>query len=138
MRTDGMCPRCGENPRPRGKSGKTQGRFRPYCGPCGLERKRELYVHNPERARRSHLRQKFGISPEQYREIEQAQGGMCRLCGKSPKTRQLAVDHDHTTGSIRGLLCYRCNTGLGALGDDPEGLQRALDYVKENRAIKLV
>jgi len=43
------------------------------------------------------------------------------------------IDHDHTTGVVRGVLCKPCNTGLGLLGDSEEGLSRALDYLREGR-----
>jgi hypothetical protein len=57
------------------------------------------------------------------------QGGVCILCGGASPDRALAVDHDHASGSIRGLLCSTCNTGLGAFGDDPELLRRAIAYL---------
>lgn len=58
------------------------------------------------------------------------QGGRCAICGCTPRTRRLAVDHDHETGLVRGLLCSRCNHDLlGAAHDDVEVLRRAVRYL---------
>ena len=57
-----------------------------------------------------------------------AQDGRCALCWLEPTTR-LHVDHDHKTGRVRGLLCYRCNKGLGVFRDNVEALSRAGTYV---------
>ena len=54
----------------------------------------------------------LGVSTEDYERMLAAQGGGCAICGALPKTRRLHVDHDHKTGEIRGLLCYRCNKAL--------------------------
>jgi hypothetical protein len=54
----------------------------------------------------------------------------CELCGGSNGDKALACDHDHSTGRFRGWLCYKCNTGIGKLGDTVEGLQKALDYLR--------
>jgi hypothetical protein len=51
------------------------------------------------------------------------------LCGEIPD-KPLHIDHDHRTGKVRGLLCVSCNTGIGKLGDDVDGLYRALRYVQ--------
>lgn len=61
------------------------------------------------------IRRKFGISEEQYFELLRKQGSKCAICGKQPLPGEiaLAVDHDHETNRIRGLLCYSCNTKLG-------------------------
>jgi len=62
-----------------------------------------------------------------------AQQGLCALCTKAlhrESGRGCHVDHDHETGRFRGLLCGNCNTALGTLGDNVEGLSRALAYVK--------
>jgi hypothetical protein len=67
----------------------------------------------PEIARRGHLRRKFNLTIEQYEEMLNKQHGVCLICGKPPKDRRLAVDHDHKTGKIRGLLCGICNRHLG-------------------------
>lgn len=60
-----------------------------------------------------HLASKYGLTNSQYREMLERQGGKCRLCGKPPVNNSLAVDHDHHTGRVRGLLCPRCNGALG-------------------------
>ena len=86
----------------------------------------------------SHLRCVFGITSDEYYEILKRQDGVCAIC-KQPETRtfkgsvrRLAVDHDHSTGKIRGLLCGACNTGLGLFDDDPEILKTALGYLNEH------
>lgn len=62
---------------------------------------------------RNNLRRKFGITPEDYATMLEAQGGVCLICQAPPKKHRLAVDHDHATGAIRGLLCSKCNSALG-------------------------
>jgi hypothetical protein len=67
-----------------------------------------------------------------YTKMYADQGGVCAVCGKvNPDDSSLAVDHCHETGKIRGLLCSKCNSGIGMLGDNIEGLQAALDYLKD-------
>lgn len=77
---------------------------------------------------------RYGITPCAYARMRIEQGDVCRLCDKpeSVKGRTLAVDHDHESGKVRGLLCGRCNTALGALGDSVAGLERALAYLRES------
>lgn len=60
---------------------------------------------------RQYLR-RYGITRAQYLEMNDDQAGRCAICGKPPKTRDLAVDHNHVTGKVRGLLCAPCNVGL--------------------------
>jgi hypothetical protein len=93
--------------------------------------------HNAQQTREyrrdSQLRSTFGISLEEYDRILQAQGGHCRLCDATEaeaKNGVLDVDHDHASGLVRGLLCHRCNWGLGILQDDPLLLRRAADYLE--------
>lgn len=75
---------------------------------------------------------RYGITLEQYEEILTAQGGVCAICGGTKLSRGnfFHVDHDHETGEIRGLLCDRCNHGLGKFGDSVEILQKAIEYLK--------
>lgn len=77
---------------------------------------------------------RFGLTPERYEEILEQQGGVCAVCGQ-PETKRnqfgvvsLAVDHDHETGQVRGLICMLCNRALGMLGDSPDTVRRLADY----------
>lgn len=74
------------------------------------------------------------ITLEWYNKQLALQNNKCAICSKTPQElgRRLVVDHCHTTGKIRGLLCRVCNTSIGALGDNIEGLQKAINYLKQN------
>lgn len=104
------------------------------------ERERDA-VRNRMYVRRKRLR-KYGLTPEQFDALLASQNGVCAICGKPETTRQphrvsgldpLAVDHDHVTGKVRGLLCFMCNTAIGKFNDDPKLLRRAADYVEAGR-----
>ena len=92
---------------------------------------------NPERAtylrRRWMLREKYGITPEQYDEMLEAHGGGCAICGRSDSGRRqggyLLVDHDEKTAIVRGLLCHPCNVSLGHFRHDPDLLVAAAMYL---------
>lgn len=96
-----------------------------YCRPCG-----SAYRHEHSIAR------DFGITPEQYDHMLELQGGRCAICENRPGKRRLAVDHDHETLEIRGLLCTRCNHKLlGAAHESQAMLRRAARYLDEPPAI---
>ena len=82
--------------------------------------------------RRADLKSKYGMLPEQYTALYNAQGGVCAICLGGEDTRRLQVDHDHKNGKIRGLLCFHCNTALGKFKDDCLVLQRAKEYLEAN------
>lgn len=72
----------------------------------------------------------YGISAEEYDALLRKQKGRCAICRCLPRTIRLAVDHDHKTGEVRGLLCKRCNHDLlGGGHDDPLMLFRAIQYL---------
>ena len=80
--------------------------------------------------RKSHLKRTFGITLEDYDRLLAAQGGGCAICGRTPREDiALHVDHDHVTGKVRGILCFKHNNALGDFDDDPELLRRALAYL---------
>jgi hypothetical protein len=79
-------------------------------------------------ARKYNLKQ-FGLTVEQYEEIYTTQNKGCAICGGVDKNKRLAVDHCHTTGRVRGLLCAQCNQGLGLFKDSPEVLNKAAAYL---------
>src|SRR5262245_1472158 len=74
------------------------------------------------------LRRRYGLSAAEYEALLDKQGGVCAICRKRSKER-LCVDHCHLTGTIRGLLCRKCNTALGYLKDDQASLVAALAYL---------
>jgi len=76
-----------------------------------------------------------GASEEDYQRLLVAQGFKCRICSSSTNgsKAKFAVDHCHTTGAIRGLLCCSCNMALGLFSDDPLRLSRAITYLAESR-----
>lgn len=78
------------------------------------------------------LKRHYGITRADYDRMAKAQNGRCAICGdKEPggKFTLWLVDHCHTTKRVRGLLCHRCNMGLGYFKDDPERLRAALAYL---------
>ncbi len=84
---------------------------------------------NPEKMRATQLR-KYGLTAETYDACLKTQRGVCAGCLKTcTRNKNLAVDHDHTTGKFRGLLCSRCNSILGYASDDAETLQRLSTYL---------
>ena len=97
---------------------------------------RKTYARLKEKGNTSrrdrHLVSKYSITQEDYNSLFVAQEGRCAICGKhqSEVSRTLAVDHDHETGEIRGLLCHSCNVVLGLMADDPGTLRSAADYLE--------
>lgn len=73
-------------------------------------------------------RSRYGLTPEDVEDIYSGQGGVCAIC--KCDSGDLVVDHDHTTGEVRGVLCRNCNGGLGMLGDSVERLRAALAYLR--------
>jgi hypothetical protein len=74
---------------------------------------------------------RYKLSNAQYDAMVAQQGGLCAVCSQPPTMKgTLFVDHDHATGVIRGLLCGKCNTGIGMLGDSLDAIKRAARYLK--------
>jgi hypothetical protein len=93
------------------------------CDRCHLDTIKKHY-------RRNTLRRVFGLSLEEYDGLLKSQEGGCAICGRTTEIA-LAVDHDHATGSVRGLLCRECNLGLGNFMDDPALLDAASSYLRK-------
>ena len=108
-----------------------------------LQRSKGWYQKNKnkcrERVRNYQLKSQYGITAKEYDEILTSQGHVCACC-RSPSTgrRRLAVDHDHSTSEVRGLLCDNCNTGIGRLGDTESGVQDALIYLRRKRQTRIL
>jgi len=89
--------------------------------------------NNPQSTKNTQLKIKFNINIEQYNQLFYLQNHRCAICkDECPTGRQLAVDHDHKTGKIRGLLCMECNIGLGKFKDSVDLLSKAISYLNKN------
>lgn len=95
---------------------------------------RQQYPERRKRGSRAYaLRKKYGLSLEDFDRLLEAQNGVCAICHREPKGGVFAVDHDHETGAIRGLLCQsHCNRALGLFRDDPEIMRRAIEYLEKS------
>jgi hypothetical protein len=153
-----FCTQCRETkpiadfaPDKRKKSGLSSA-----CKECRATQSREWRRNHPEQNRKwalvqwhkkprvsrhaLHIKRMFGMSADDYKNLLDFQGGVCAICGQK-ETRHssngkdflpLAVDHDHKTGRVRGLLCSRCNTAIGYFDDDVVVIEKALVYLKEH------
>lgn len=105
---------------------------RAYYATNSAKVKQREYSHK-ERRRANTLRYCYGISTEKYEQLLMQQNFGCAICHK-PETKKnasnLCVDHCHKSGRIRGLLCHKCNSAIGKLGDSIELLESALAYLK--------
>lgn len=100
------------------------------CVMATRERARRYHANYKERIAEKRLLKEYGITREDYARMLEAQGGVCAICqGARPDGKPLYVDHCHTTGAVRALLCTQCNTGIGMFGDDPDRLLAAAAYL---------
>ena len=114
------------------------------CKPCSAEAQRAWRRSKPDyertryqgiktETRERHLVRKYGVSLADYEAMLASQDGKCAICQTTPATQRYGVfhvDHCHTTGRVRGLLCRGCNNILGVVKDDPEALRRAIAYLQ--------
>lgn len=94
-----------------------------------------LYTPMEYKQKNYWLKSKYGITFEELVQMSKRQGQKCAICNKhftdESRSRGAHVDHDHVTGKVRGLLCGRCNTGLGLLGDNIRTLANAIVYLQD-------
>ena len=104
------------------------------CKKCHNKKRREWREKN-ENARNKEknckLLRNYGITLEQYNEMNSRQGGKCTICGREPNT-SLHCDHDHNTGNVRELLCNNCNLILGQAIDNVDILEKCITYLKKH------
>ena len=138
------CPCCGEvKPTTEFTSRRNHGKwgFYCWCKACVNKKYKKYYKENPEMFRKHNLK-RYGITPEDKEKMLENQGYKCAICGeeiflfrdtKNKKKDIAHVDHDHDTGEVRGLLCDKCNRGLGYFRDNTEYLLSAVSYLKKNK-----
>ena len=86
--------------------------------------------NNPEKYRATKIKCLYGLSHEDWQKIWENQDGRCVICGKRfTKPSMAFVDHNHKTGKIRGLLCVKCNSGIGYFNDDPKITLKMTEYL---------
>lgn len=125
-----------------------------YCGECLRQKGRALHAKlrdDPEYKRkkvvirrRCHLRKQFDMSLEDYEAMLAGQGGVCAICrqeetwvnSRKGSIGALAVDHDHSTGKVRGLLCNSCNVLIALSGERTEVLRAAIAYLEHHASSK--
>ena len=111
------------------------GKYRPDCKEC--RRKARLAKYCPDKNREQEYKKKYGVTVSWYDETLAAQGFCCKICGstesKAPnKSERFVVDHCHTTGRVRGLLCSPCNIAIGMIGDDPVTAIMISEYLQDH------
>jgi len=118
--------------------------YRPYCKPCHSARRREQYQRAGGSAlpHAQLLKREYGMTPADYEALLRRQAYRCAIC-RRPETKRssktgepfrLAVDHDHVTGKVRGLLCHRCNQIVWALEENHTTLDAIAKYIENFRA----
>lgn len=133
-----LCTKCGET-KPLSDFHKGTGRkdgHASHCKVCSNERARQWNKNNPER--KAYFRDRdndkrtadrYNLSAQELKDLRYAAAGRCAICKRELR---LVVDHDHETGRVRGMLCRRCNLGIGHLDDNPVTLIAALAYLSKN------
>ena len=104
------------------------------CKQCTVSRVKERDRTHPHIKREQHLKRRYNITLEEYSQILDSQGGCCATCGtKEPggRWKSFAVDHDHKTGKVRGMLCKSCNIALGEVYDNLTTLENMIKYLNE-------
>lgn len=122
--------------------GSLASRGQKRCSRCKTFKKTSLFFAKPGKSdglyswckdccKDKELRKNYGIGLPDYQKMCKFQNGKCKICAKRPKS-SLCVDHCHKTKVVRGLLCGRCNTFLGAFQDNPVLIRNAAQYLDES------
>ena len=102
----------------------------PFPGPRCATHNREFKRRQKKNNHEQMVGRVYGLPAGGYAELYKQQGGKCAICQRATgATKRLAVDHDHSTGKVRGLLCSVCNQFLGYLRDDPAAWYRGYRYL---------
>ena len=138
MSLNRKCKQCGEEyPLTKEffyKNSKSKDGFLLLCKPCYKIKDKTYRYNNKQRLRETKLKQRYGITIEDWHEMFEKRNGCCWICGKHQTVldRVLSVDHNHTTGKVRGLVCNDCNIGLRFL-DNEVFMKNANKYLGENK-----
>lgn len=136
METLKVCNLCKAN-LPDSSYGLKKGRLQSRCNPCKAKWMKD-YISTPKGKKSqkdSYYKSKYRMSFDDVKELVEKQGNRCRICHSIFNGYLLSespcVDHNHTTGKVRGVLCNSCNRGIGYLRDNPMYLMNAAQYLME-------
>lgn len=112
--------------------------YRGDCRQCNDMKSKTWRKLNPDKRkiiyRRGELKRLYGLTFEEYNSLLESQGFKCAMCGgNNPDGSSLCVDHDHSSGLVRELLCKNCNVALGNLRDDPQLCIKAAEYLSRHK-----
>lgn len=129
-----ICTKCGD----RFDVVRVTQKKRRRCDPCLRAAASEWARNNPDTLKR-YIKERrfdrFGITETEYMSLFESQSGACKICERSLLTDLTPhIDHDHSTGKVRGILCGNCNTGLGLFADSRRLLSAAIDYLDDTSA----
>ena len=125
----------------RSRGGSLKHLVKSQCNKCLFEQHRDWISSNPDRVKEYRSRdswtlakrcRRHGMSPEELITKYESQNGKCAIFTNDISLVDSAIDHNHATGHIRGVLCKKCNRALGLFGDSMTNLKNAYDYLKEN------
>ena len=120
--------------------GKTKQLYRSWCKDCHYNNNKDWRLDNPGTVRQYRAKDKWtlkkrcarhGITPEEFWSMYEEQDGTCPVCDKAIEAEDSAIDHNHKTGEVRGILCKSCNRALGLLGDSPDTMFRGFTYLQD-------
>lgn len=111
----------------------------PHAGPRCATHHKDVLKARREAAHARSIYERYGLTKEQYEALYEAQGGVCYICQRATgKRKKLAVDHDHKTGYVRGLLCSPCNNILAHIRDDLDAAWRIRHYLVNPIAFEVI
>ena len=126
------CPKCGETNIENFYVDKNGIRTNKNCKECHKKECNDRWHSRTWIDRWTSRASKYGVTKQFLIDLYEKQNGKCAICDEIPKSeRGLHVDHCHKTGKVRGLLCHWCNTGIGALKENPNTLLQAIDYLRK-------
>jgi hypothetical protein len=120
------------------RGGSQKHLYKSRCKECLNDFNQDWRKYNPDKVRVYRAKDKWsfdkrvrrhGITKEEFWNMYESQEGKCAICLQDIAAENSAIDHNHTTGKIRGILCKSCNRGIGLLKDSHEVLSRASDYL---------
>jgi hypothetical protein len=140
-----ICGKCKENKdtelfpklNPNSKSyNQFKNGIKPWCRECYKDYSKNYMKEkrNESGSKYDHYKKRYGISRENLNEMLKERNYKCDICGNESDHRydKLCVDHSHTTGKVRGLLCFSCNVMIGQSKENIDVLKNAINYLKEN------